>query len=123
MLCGDFGHIDSQGRSCAAPLAPGERLCYAHRQLAKEQARAATLVTLPLETPTPRWSTPDDVVEYGQLAAGQVVRGELARELSAEARGWATLAMERFKLQETSRLTNALLALEQARARWRRHGG
>ena len=122
MRCGDLGHVGNDGRPCGQNIGQYAKGCPWHaggREGASRFAlrgviasRRKHVAMLPLETQSPEFASPDEILTYAATTARQVVVGELSPQLSAEARGWASVALKVHEIKATERLAAAVLQIE-----------
>lgn len=125
MICGDHGHVTKGGTPCGQQIAETATACIWHSHSAEERSemmRQASLMgqerhrkILPKNAPKPDFSSREAIVAWSQDKAHRVLTGQLDRYLSAEARGWASVALAAKAAEAQERLLEALVKLE--------HGG
>lgn len=124
--CGDSGGVNVvTGQPCRQATGAGRRCVWhpdvadageaaEHRRTVSLAGAAASLArsVLPVRTPSPDFESVEAITRYSERRAHLVETGRLDPKLSAEARGWATLALQALDVAERRRLADVLVSVE-----------
>jgi hypothetical protein len=125
--CGDAGGVKVEtGQPCGQGTGAGKRCVWHpanvdgpaaaadHRSSVARRGGLAFFARsmLPAKTPHPDFDSIEAITRYAQARAHLVETGKLDAKLSAEARGWATLALQALDAIERRRLADVLVSIE-----------
>lgn len=125
--CGDAGGMNlATGQPCRQGTGVGKRCIWhpadleapedaaEHRRRVAQSGGLAFVArsVLPANTPSPDFESIESITRYSSRRAHLVETGKLDPKLSAEARGWATLALQALDAIERRRLTDVLVSVE-----------
>jgi hypothetical protein len=111
-LVRECGAPKRDGTPCGQKLGETGKECPWHGPSSTPESRSALarrgglakLRSLPADAVIPSFNSREEIVEYAEERAHQVETGQLDPRLSAEARGWADLAMKAHELSALDRL-------------------
>ncbi len=124
MKCGEKGWIaKSHGGPCGQDISAKAKGCIWHTSSPEKRrilaAKGSVVGRIKNELPSnyevPPFDSCESIVKFAEDLAGRVLRGQVSPKLSAEARGFAQLALQARTAEQQERLVEALLKVE--------HGG
>lgn len=126
MRCGDRGYTNEQGKPCGQQIARTAKACIFHMpgeagqrraKLTQQKGALAAKMrqALPATYQVAPFNSVESIIEWAHEMAGKVLKENVDTRRTAEARGFAQLALAAIAARTNQQLVEALLRLE--------HGG